>query len=115
VNVRVANTFRSRLLGLRAERDMRFGDGVWLKPCNAIQTIGMRDPIDAVFLDASGRAVRLVEGIPPGRIIWPVPGARSTLELSAGVIRSSETAVGDEIEFVAELVQQRERNLVGAR
>jgi uncharacterized membrane protein (UPF0127 family) len=103
------------LLGLRAERDMRFGDGVWLRPCNSIQTMGMRDPIDAVFLDAGGRAIRIVENLPPGRIVWPVFGARSTLELSAGVVRSSETALGDEIEFLAEPVQKQERNLVGAR
>jgi uncharacterized membrane protein (UPF0127 family) len=94
---------------------MRFGDGVWLKPCNSIQTMGMRDPIDAVFLDANGRAVRLVENIAPGRVIWPVPGARSTLELSAGVIRSSETAIGDEIEFVTEPAPKQRRDLVGVR
>jgi uncharacterized protein len=114
VNVKVANTFRSRLLGLRAERDLRFGDGVWLSPCNSIQTMGMRDAIDAVFLDASGRAVRILEGIPPRRFIWRVLGARSTLELSAGVVRSSETKVGDKIEFVAEPVGERSAELVSA-
>jgi hypothetical protein len=115
VNVRIADTFRSRLLGLRAERDLRFGDGVWLKPCNSIQTMGMRAPIDAVFLDRDGRAVRILEDIRPGRFIWPVWGARSTLELSAGVIRSSETEVGDKIEFMAEPSRERETELTAAR
>ncbi len=113
VNVRIANTFRSRLLGLRAHRDLRFGDGVWLRPCNSIQTLGMRDSIDVVFLDVGGRAVRVFENIPPGRLIWPVPGARSTLELSAGVVQSSETKVGDKIEFVPEPIPARGEELAG--
>jgi uncharacterized membrane protein (UPF0127 family) len=102
VNVQVANSFRARLLGLLAHRDLRFGDGVWLVPCNSVQTFGMRYPIDVVFLDAERRVVRVVRGVRPGRVVWPVPGAHSALELPAGVVHSSETRVGDVIEFVSE-------------
>lgn len=114
VDVQVANSFRARLLGLLAHRDLRFGDGVWLVPCNSVQTFGMRQPIDVVFLDARRHVVRVVEGVRPARFIWPVAGAHSALELPAGVVRSSETRAGDVIEFVTESVAGGEpRELVG--
>ena len=44
----------------------------------------------------------MVESICPGSLIWPVCDARSALELSAGVVQSSQTQIGDVIEFVNE-------------
>lgn len=103
VDIKVANSFRTRLLGLYANRRFHFGDGVWLVPCRSIQTIGLKCSIDVIFLDASRRVVRVLEKVRPGRVIWPVPKAHSTLELPAGVVRSSETQVGDDVEFVQDL------------
>jgi uncharacterized membrane protein (UPF0127 family) len=100
IDVRVADSFRARLLGLHAYRELLFGDGVWLRPCNSVQTMGMRWPIDVIFLDVGGRVVRVVEHLDPGHVIWWVSGARSTLELPAGVIDSSETQMGDRIELI---------------
>ncbi|MDR7482931.1 MAG: DUF192 domain-containing protein [Armatimonadota bacterium] len=110
VDVQVANSFRARLLGLLAHRDLRFGDGVWLVPCNSVQTFGMRHPIDVVFLDVRRHVVRVVAGVRPARLILPVAGAHSALELPAGVVRSSETRIGDVIEFVAEPVARMEED-----
>lgn len=102
VKINVANTFFKRLLGLYAQRRLNFGDGVWLVPCNSTQTIGMRFPIDIVFLNEMKRVVRVVEGVQPGRIVGWLKGAHSTLELPAGVVKSSETEVGDSLEFIEE-------------
>lgn len=103
VDIQLADSFRKRLLGLQAHRQIRFGDGVWLVPCNSIVTFRMRYSIDAIFLDSEGRVVRLVEKIPPGRLVWPVSRARSVIELPAGVVSSSETRVGDDIEFIEDM------------
>ncbi len=103
VNVRVADSFRARLIGLYAHRQLQFGDGAWLIPCNSIQTIGMKRAIDVIFLDAAAKVVRILENVGPGRILWPVRGARSVLELPAGVVSSSETRVGDHIEFIEDM------------
>ncbi len=102
VKINVANTFFKRLLGLYAHRRLHFGDGVWLVPCNSIQTIGMRFPIDIVFLNQVRRVLRVDEAVQPGRIVGWLQGAHSTLELPAGVVRSSETEVGDLLEFIEE-------------
>lgn len=103
VNIKMANTFRTRLIGLYAHRHLRAGDGVLLTPTNSIQTIGMRTSLDLIFLDDRLRVVHLLEHVPPGRVIWPVRGAHATLEIPAGLIESSETQVGDQIEVTADL------------
>ena len=103
VKIHVANTFLKRLLGLYVYRHLYFGDGVWLVPCNSIQTIGMKFQIDVVFLNTMRRVVRVVEGVPPGRIVGQRGnGIHSTLELPNGVVKSSETQVGDFLEFIEE-------------
>jgi uncharacterized protein len=99
VDVKRADAFRTRLLGLYRHRHLSLGDGVWLVPCKGVQTIGMRTAIDVVFLDAKQRVVRTYNYVRPGRVIWWVPGAHSALEVPAGAIGSSETRVGDSIGF----------------
>jgi uncharacterized membrane protein (UPF0127 family) len=113
VDIRLANSFRTRLMGLLAHRQVLFGDGVWLVPCNSIQTFWMRWPIDAVFLDSKRRVIRVVENIAPGRLVWPVARAGSTLELPAGVVRSSETRVGDQLAFVDEVAHLAREGSLG--
>ena len=103
VDVKVARSSLSRMIGLYARRSLRLGDGIWLVPCNSVQTIGMRVPIDIVFLDRSGRVVRLLQHVQPGRVIWRVHEADSVLELPSGAVRSSSTQVGDDLELVEEL------------
>ena len=99
VDVKRADAFRTRLLGLYRHRHLSLGDGVWLVPCKGVQTIGMRTAIDVVFLDAKQRVVRIYNHVRPGRIIWWVPHAHSAVEVPAGAVGSSETRAGDLIEF----------------
>ncbi len=103
VDIKMANSFRTRMLGLHTDRQLHFGDGVWLVPCNSVHTIGMRSSIDVIFLNTGGRIVRVVENLRPGRIVWRVPEAHSALEVPAGVVRSGETQVGDQVEFVEDV------------
>jgi len=55
--------------------------GLWLAPCRAIHTLGMRHPIDAAFLDADGRLLRLARNLPPGRVALCLRAA-SVVELA---------------------------------
>ncbi len=99
VDVARADSYAARMRGLYPYRRLDIGDGVWLVPCNAIQTIGMKHVIDAIFLDREGRVVRICENVRPGRFTWWIWRAHSTLELPAGVVCSSETQIGDLVEF----------------
>lgn len=58
VAVPVATGFRARLLGLALLPAERAGPGLLLPRCRSIHTVGMRFPIDAVFLDRAGRELR---------------------------------------------------------
>ncbi len=59
----------------------------------------MRFPIDAVFLDRSGRVVRAAERLRPWVPWIAARGAAEVVELRAGTIKDSRTQAGDEVVF----------------
>jgi len=97
--VRLAGASRERRLGLSRHAHLRLEDGLFLTPCEAIHTCGMRFAIDVLFLTRNGKVCGLRHGLRPWRIAasWR---AHSTLELAAGVIRQSATEMGDLLEFL---------------
>lgn len=81
VKAKVARTFCERARGLIGTRDLAPGEGLLIERCNAIHTLFMSFPIDAVFLDSHGRIVKTVRGIRPWRFfVWGGWRARSVLE-----------------------------------
>lgn len=79
-----AHTFWRRCLGLMFRSHLPPDHGLLLRPCNAIHTWFMRFAIDAIYLDATGRVLRIDRALAPWRIARPCPGARAVLELPAG-------------------------------
>mgnify|MGYP003787007487 CR=1 FL=1 len=76
---------RERMVGLLGRRALPDGQGLLIVPCAAVHTVGMRFPLDLVFLDAAGHVLRCVAGVPPGRFgVWGGRLARQTLEVQAG-------------------------------
>ncbi len=94
----VADTSKKRRKGLLGRTSLSEGEGLWITPCEAIHTIGMKFPIDVVFLSRDRRVVKLKEAVPPGRIAVCLR-AHSVLELPAGTVAATNTAVGDRLEF----------------
>jgi len=92
-----AHTFWRRCLGLMFRSHLPPDHGLLLRPCNAIHTLGMRFPIDAIYLDTSGRVLRVDRALAPWRIARPCPGARAVLEVPAGGAR--DVKVGDQLRF----------------
>jgi uncharacterized membrane protein (UPF0127 family) len=79
----VADTPLARLVGLTRRRRLARGEGLLLRPVNAIHTSFMRFAIDAVFLDRELAVVGIAENVRP----WRFAGrrrARAVLELGAG-------------------------------
>ena len=73
----------ARLVGLLASRDLSPEEAIWIPRCASIHTMGMRFPIDAAFLDESGRVLRVARGLRPWR--WAgARGARNVVEARAG-------------------------------
>jgi len=82
VPLRVADTFRARLLGL-ALRSRPPGFALLLPRTRAVHTCGMRFALDLYWLDAAGRVVRVDRAVPPWRM-RACQRARSVLECPAG-------------------------------
>ena len=97
--VRLADTSRARRTGLLGLAALEPGKGLWIVPTQAIHTFWMRFPIDVVFLDRHWRVRRVYHRLAPFRVTPPVVAARSVLELPAGMLQSTGTAVGDELQF----------------
>ncbi len=94
-------TFAGRGCGLLLRRRLHLGIGLWLLPCRAVHTVGMRYDIDVVFLDQHGRVLKLVRRLKPWRLALCLR-ATSVIELQGGSIdfkhggvSGIETAVQD--------------------
>jgi uncharacterized protein len=80
LEVPVATSLLSRLLGLALLARERAGAGLLIPRCRSVHTFGMRFSLDLVFLDGDGRVVSLRRGVPPRRVIR-CAGAEAVLEL----------------------------------
>lgn len=94
-----AISFFPRLKGLIGVSDFPIGHGLRISPCTSIHTFFMKIPIDALFLDATQQVVDVCHAMPPWRVSRVYLGAKSVLELPAGVASASQTEAGDRLSF----------------
>jgi uncharacterized protein len=78
----VAESFRSRLVGLAWRDRPRAGAGLLIPRCASVHTFGMRFALDVYFLDADGRLLSLRRRVPPRRVLR-CRGAAAVLEVPA--------------------------------
>ena len=97
--VRKADNFITRLVGLLKRTHLGPEEALWLMPSKGIHTIGMKFPIDVVFLTKENLVVGLMSGLPPYRISAVHFRGYSVLELPNGTIRKSRTELGDQFEI----------------
>lgn len=94
LQVRVAEGFLDRALGLLVRAELPADEGLFLAPCGAIHTCFMRFPIDVLFVSAHGEVIALHERVAAWRILR-CAGARGALELAAGAAGGAGLRVGD--------------------
>lgn len=103
--VEIADGLWAKFLGLMGRSSLEAGRGLWLSESNGIHMMFMRFSIDAVFLGPlMDGGVRNVVAVRPRLRTWVglvpfVRGAHGVLELPAGTIEATGTAVGDLIAF----------------
>jgi uncharacterized membrane protein (UPF0127 family) len=95
----VADTSAKRQKGLLGRDGLPAGSGLWIVPCEAVHTCGMRFPIDVLYLDRKKRVRKLRKAMVPWRFSVCLL-AHSVLELPAGVIQQTGTQPGDQLDFV---------------
>ena len=107
----IAGTHWSRFRGLmgRDAQDFQPGSGLLIVPCRGVHTFAMNFPIDVLYLDANNLVVYLKENLRPWRVAPISLRAASVLELPSHTLRSSGTAVGDQIEIATGRAQEVDR------
>jgi uncharacterized protein len=94
----IADTSRKRRVGLLKHDSLPAGEGLWIAPCEGIHTLGMKFPIDVLFLDQKKKVLKARPAMRAGRMslcLW----AHSVLELPTGTIQETGTQPGDLLEF----------------
>ena len=94
----VADTASKRRTGLLKHERLDPGQGMWIIPCEAVHSFGMKFPFDVIYLDRKKRVRKTRRAMAPRRIsgCWL---AHSVLELPVGAIEASGTEVGDQLSF----------------
>jgi uncharacterized membrane protein (UPF0127 family) len=95
-DVSLALTRADRNRGLLGRDSLDPSAALVISPCSSIHTMFMRFPIDVIFVDRDGRAVRIVRDLAPWRIAVALR-AHAVIELAAGSLRTREVRVGDEL------------------
>lgn len=78
--------------------ELKPGEGLWIVPCEAVHTFGMKFEIDVLYLSKSKRVVKIRPRMAKRRMslcLW----AHSVLELPSGMAASTATQTGDQLEF----------------
>lgn len=96
---RAATWFR-RAIGLLGRRQLKPDDGIWLAPCSAVHTLGMRATIDLIFLDRRNAVIRIEPEVRPYRAAVLCAGASAVIELGPGALRRSDVLIGDRLELI---------------
>jgi uncharacterized protein len=97
--VAVAGTSAARRRGLLDAENLQAGSGLWIVPCEAIHTFGMKVRLDIVFLDKNFLVRKIVCDLGPRRMSICLR-AHSVLELPAGTVARSGTQPGDKLQKV---------------
>ncbi|HSO25426.1 MAG TPA: DUF192 domain-containing protein [Methanobacteriaceae archaeon] len=102
-NVEFADSFFSRFRGLMLKKDIKSGLVLKIpagrgKRGSAIHMFFMRIPLDIIFADADLKVVDMVS-LDPWKTYTPQHPARFVVELQKGLLKESETEIGDIIEF----------------
>lgn len=99
-SVEVADQGARRRKGLLGRDGLSVEEGLWILPCEAVHTFGMRFPIDLIYLDRGNRVKKTRSNVRPFRLSACF-SAHSVIELASGTISRTQTQPGDRLEFSA--------------
>lgn len=93
-NLRIADTFFSRLRGLLGTKTLPAGEALLIRPCSDIHMFGMKYAIDVAFVSACGEVLQTLEALAPGRTAG-CRGAGYVVEMPCGTLEATGTRSGD--------------------
>ena len=95
----IADTSQKRRTGLLKHQSLEPGQGLWIVPCEAVHTFGMKFPIDVLYLSKQKKVLKIRDNMKRSRMSICLR-AHSVLELPAGFAAQTSTQVGDQLEFI---------------
>ncbi len=94
----------SRRQGLLRQAAWPPGSALIIAPCQAVHTVGMRFPIDVLFVDRAGVVVKVRENVVPWRVAGALRGF-AAIELPAGTL-AGRVARGERVAVAARQLAQ---------
>lgn len=99
----VADSFWRRLIGLMGRKQLSDGSGLIIKPCNSIHMIGMRFPIDVIFVDEGDQICHIIQGMRPMQISPIIWNAKYVIEAPSGTVFKYGVEFRDQIEWMTDI------------
>ncbi|HVA27479.1 MAG TPA: DUF192 domain-containing protein [Candidatus Baltobacteraceae bacterium] len=96
-HLKLARTAWERLVGFLDRKAIAPDDAIWFDRCSSVHTIGMRAPIDVIFLNDAYCVLALQRNVSRNRPHISHPGAASVLEIGAS--STDRFRVGDTLTF----------------
>ena len=91
-----AESGAERRTGLLKHTKLGEGEGLWIVPCEAVHSFGMKFVFDIVYLNRKLQVRKLRSHMAPWRFSLCMT-AYSVLELPAGTIANTQTQTGDRL------------------
>jgi uncharacterized protein len=104
-DLEIADTEWKRFRGLLGRASLPPDRALWITRCNSVHTFFMKFSIDLIFLNKAMVVVKMVNQVPPWRLVLPVWRATSVIELGGGSLPHHPVSVGDKLNVAAAAVR----------
>ena len=92
-----------RMRGLLGRRVLPIGQGLLIENCGSVHTVGMRFPIDVIFLDHAWQVQRVCRHVSAGRwLVWGGWSGLQALEVACGWLETDGVKPGTQVEWMDE-------------
>lgn len=100
-DVKIPHSFYQKAKGLLGVKHLKENSGMLFKNCNSIHMLGMKIPLDIIFLNSDGTIIKCVRNLKPWQATVCLK-AKMTLELPEGSIRKLDLKPTTKLEITDE-------------
>ena len=97
--VKIADNFISRTIGLISKKEILEPEGLLIKPCCSIHTFFMKFDIDVLFVNRKNEIIALYENVKPWKILPIHLTSQYVVELPTGIISSKQIFKGNILKY----------------
>ncbi len=84
LNIKVAKTFKQRLMGLMFKKNINYG--LLFKNCRSIHTFFMKEQIDIIATDINDNIIKTYKSVKPNKILIAPKNTKNIYELPKNTI-----------------------------